>query len=386
VDSYTVRPHGHPFHRRLRLAEDLRSALTRDADTLFVVVDEGPGLSGSSFAAVAEALSELGVADERIVFMPAWVPDGSSFLSREASERWQRHAKYAADTAAPEVPCEHRIELSAGAWRQIFYADECEYPAVQPQHEVRKFLCRADEALTITRFAGLARYGQEKLDRARTLAEAGFSMAPIRLEEGWLMLEFVPGRPLVADDVCDELIDRMAAYIAFRGRAFATGAPCSTDALADMIRVNANIDPPPAPAGAEAVITDGRMMPHEWIAASAGYLKTDALDHGDNHFLPGPTDICWDLAGAMIEWQLDESGRARLLEQYVRESADRDAPERLQFYLIAYAAFRMGYTRLAITALPPSAERERMEALYDRYVEQIEKETAEAVAGKAMMA
>jgi hypothetical protein len=65
----TVRPGGHPFSRELRLAPELKAEWAAH-DGSFAVVDEGPGLSGSSFGAVADALERLGVPRERIAFLP----------------------------------------------------------------------------------------------------------------------------------------------------------------------------------------------------------------------------------------------------------------------------------------------------------------------------
>lgn len=60
----TLRPSGHPFRRRADMPEDLR------ASDAFIIVDEGPGLSGSSMAAVAAALHAQGVRAENIIFFP----------------------------------------------------------------------------------------------------------------------------------------------------------------------------------------------------------------------------------------------------------------------------------------------------------------------------
>jgi hypothetical protein len=88
------------------------------------------------------------------------------------------------------------------------------------------------------------------------------------------------------------------------------------------------------------------MLPHEWIASATGYLKADALDHGDNHFYPGPADIAWDVAGAAVEFELDEPGREYLIDAYISASGDRHIRERLSFYRTAYLAFRAGYTSM----------------------------------------
>ncbi|MCU1275426.1 MAG: hypothetical protein JWO48_2857, partial [Bryobacterales bacterium] len=73
---YTVRPRAHPFERCIALQPEFETELRQHADWHFAVVDEGPGLSGSSFGSVAEKLAELGVADDRIVLFPSRETDG----------------------------------------------------------------------------------------------------------------------------------------------------------------------------------------------------------------------------------------------------------------------------------------------------------------------
>jgi hypothetical protein len=73
----TLRPFGDPFARQVELPAEL---VERGAH--YVIVDEGPGLSGSSFGAVADALEVQGVAPERIAFLSSHGGD----LRRQASE------------------------------------------------------------------------------------------------------------------------------------------------------------------------------------------------------------------------------------------------------------------------------------------------------------
>src|SRR5213075_2967684 len=67
----TVRPDGHPFDRKLRLRtwqqQWLQNAVKERAR--FFVVDEGPGLSGSSFLSVGEALVAHGISADRITLI-----------------------------------------------------------------------------------------------------------------------------------------------------------------------------------------------------------------------------------------------------------------------------------------------------------------------------
>ncbi len=155
VLSLTVRPRGHPFDRRLRLAPALEALLRDHATEPFLVVDEGPGLSGSSFAGTARALSELGVSDDRIVLLPSWRTDGHSLRSDDARARWRRHRQFSATfeevwvetgRLVDPAPASSLRDLSAGKWRPLLLHDEARYPPVQPQHERRKLLARHPSA------------------------------------------------------------------------------------------------------------------------------------------------------------------------------------------------------------------------------------------------
>lgn len=340
VYSWTVRPHGHPFDRRLRIGPDLEDAWRALSHACFVIVDEGPGLSGSSFAAVAQYLSRLGIPDHRIVFMPSWIPAGDQFVCEPARAVWRRHDKYAVEPESGGC-----IDISAGKWRSIFYGHESEYPPVQPQHEARKYLCSSPNGTAFKKFAGLGLYGEMKLHAARTLSGAGFCPPVLGLEDGYLMTKFVPGQPLSASTTDPQLLETMARYLAFRARAFAASESTPLEELAHMLQFNSGLTIRP-PDSTQGVVTDGRMLPHEWIATPTGYLKTDALDHGDNHFYPGPTDIAWDVAGAITEFNLDQQEREYLVSQYTRVSGDRNIRSRLPFFTAAYLAFRMGYARM----------------------------------------
>jgi len=102
---------------------------------------------------------------------------------------------------------------------------------------------------------------------------------------------------------------------------------------------------------AKPVFCDGRMMSHEWIITPAGNcIKTDGTGHGDDHFFPGPCDIAWDIAGAIVEWQMPPSAADFFCGSYQQLSGD-DVRGRLPAYLLAYAMFRLGFCRMAAAAL-----------------------------------
>ncbi len=344
VRSWTVRPRGHPFDRKIALSPEFERELLSFCDASFVIVDEGPGLSGSSMTCVADRLSALGISDERITLFPSWLPDGSGFRSESARRRWPRHRKYCA--GFEEVcPPGDAIDLSAGKWRSYICGPE--WPAVQPQHERRKYLSNG----RLRKFAGLTRFGLAKLDLAARLHEAGFGPRPFGLRDGFLETGFVSGAPARAGS--RPPLDAIARYLSFRRDHCPAARGASFDELTEMIELNSGgIVTRTALSQFRAhvedsvpVAIDGRMLPHEWIETPAGWLKTDLVDHCDDHFLPGPQPIEWDVAGTIVEFDLDD-GAAEFL---ARACGCTDAL--LRFYLPAYLSFRLGYAITAAEAL-----------------------------------
>ena len=115
------------------------------------------------------------------------------------------------------------------------------------------------------------------------------------------------------------------------------------------------------------VIADGRMQPHEWLLTADGHmLKTDSGSHGDDHFFPGPTDIAWDLAGAIVEWEMTAEQSATLLDVYRHKSGD-DAVSRIQHFVIAYPVFRCAYCLMATNALGEGEESRRFRQAAEKY-------------------
>jgi len=334
-------------------------------DAHFLVVDEGPGLSGSSFASVVRALRRLGVPVDRIILFPSTNPDGSAFRSETARAIWTQHQRYS--VTAHEAGCaiddmteeSDGIDISAGRWREVLWPAVIAPPPVQPQHEVVKRWL--PESSTIVRFAGLGRYGDAKMRRAEALADAGLGPPPLRLKDGYLSLPFIAAPAW--GERCEELIDAIANHCACLTRIFPARRSPSIDSLFDMIVTNLHeaggtdislpdLEPYRAALdAAPAAAIDGRMLPHEWLRTNGTFLKVDALDHHQDHFFPGTQDAGWDLAAAVFEFDLDDGGRERLIERYIEGSGDSDVVWRMPFYDIAYPALRLGYAVMAEASL-----------------------------------
>ena len=378
VDSLTLRPRGDLFDRTVRLEPALAAALERRARAGggFLIVGEGPGPSGSSFASIAQALNTLGAGDDQIVLMPSVATDGGGLGSEEARRRWGLHHKVNVgfdEMRAILVPhLEGARDLSGGRWRDLVCGRP--RPPVAPQHERRKYL--SQDGASLSKFAGLGRRGRQRLRRAEALAEAGFAPEPEGLHDGFLTAPFLKGRPLRRDD--REALPRAAAYVGWLGREAGTGDAVEGDELFAMVERNveqalgAEAKPRIDPwrrrlAGAPQVGVDGRMSPFEWQRAGESLFKTDGVDHGDDHFLPGSTDIAWDVAGFAAEWDLDEEASGDFAAEAARQAGDPHLPDRLPFYQAAYLAMRAGWAETAASTLPAGPDRRGLHTMHARY-------------------
>jgi hypothetical protein len=382
--SYVVRPRGEPFARTVAWEPALQAELQAKTDAHFFVVDEGPGLSGSSFSCVALALRQLGIERSRIVFLPSYSCDGSHFVNDTAKRVWQEHVHF---VGSFELAWLDRIaqgaelrDLSSGAWRRELGA-KAENIACHPQHERRKYLALAPEGGSmILRFAGFGSQGRRVLARAKALEPSGVTPHVLDFADGMLALEHIPAKISAAPPVCAGFADKLGEYLAFRRARLAVAAVTGLDVLAEMTQRNiaealgssgnglvAELARRAGASDGSASITDGRLLPHEWLASPAGIKKVDAFDHGDDHFYPGPCDVAWDLAGALTELGLDASGRQSLLDRYASAAGDPRVADRLPFFELAYLAYRVGYVTMAARALTTSSDEAQFRQLARRY-------------------
>jgi hypothetical protein len=369
-ERMTVRPSGHPYDRKLEPAPELCDWVGRSRDAGFLIVDEGPGISGSSFLAVAEALGQCSIEHTRVQMIGSRAVDPAGLRAPNASERWSRF-EYHVMQIAPLTPENAGESLSGGMWRRHFRYAERTMPATWSPLEPAKFL--ASDQQSIFKFEGFGHYGAAIGARAELLAARGFAPRYFGNRRGFGEYELVPGRMLELHDQSAELLERMADYLAFRFRNFASNSPQSAE-IEKMLRWNWQLEFGEELSDAEsrlrtcrAVVCDGRMLPHEWLRTDGGeLLKLDAGIHGDNHFFPGPCDIAWDVAGAIVEWELQGEARHRFVREYEARSGDAIA-ERLAPYLLAYTIFRLGWSKMAALAMQGEYDEALLTRDYQRY-------------------
>jgi hypothetical protein len=381
VQSWTLRPRGHPFERTPRLAPELDQKLRLASNSRFLVVDEGPGISGSSFVGTGAMLRELGIPLDRITLFPSWRTEGGQLRSPAARDQWTSYEQVVTTFESVWLNSGRLTQtfpgtltdLSAGAWRHLMFDSAACYPAVQPQHERRKYLLGPTEMTSaaqprlLLKFAGLGAEARANVLRGKALAQAGFSPAPVDLCHGFMATPFLEGKPVPMDHTPGEFLQRVAQYLAHLACANRAEPTVADAELREMTAVNLH----EALDGEEfrrlerllphkwtewPVALDARMQPHEWLQTRTGYVKTDAIDHHRDHFFPGCQDIAWDIAGAALELRLDRSGRSFLVGEYRRLSHDHAVIQRLPHYAIAYLAFRIGYATLAVEVLGSAHE------------------------------
>jgi hypothetical protein len=391
----SVRPGGHPFQRRIAVGQRLGRELLDGGNGTklrYAVVDEGPGLSGSSFGSVADWLEDRGVSPGVMTFFPSHGGGLGPYASERHRQRWEKARRHVVEFekvfAAPggRWPLAHWVEdltgpaeeppedVSAGRWRARFFADRAQWPAVDVQGERRKYLLAARGKRWLLKFAGLGRYGREKLALAEALQGASLIPPVAGLRHGFFAGPWLDGaRPLPLAPEVDRLalLETLARYLAFRAERFPAPADArgaSPVKLYEMAAHNIQRGLGPGWAGEvrawweklpdlarleRPVLSDNKMHAWEWLVTPEGrILKADALDHHRGNDLVGPQDPAWDLAGAAVELDLDEPELALLCDAVARRSRTaRTEPVQLGFYNLAYLAFQLGRCSLAAEAL-----------------------------------
>lgn len=395
----TVRPRGDPLRRQLEVEPPLVAAWA--AAGRVAIVDEGPGLSGSSFGAVIDRLEDAGVPLDRIECFPSHAGELGPAASPRHRERWARMARHTVDVDALLLrdgtlarwiaglvgPLAQPLEdLSAGRWRAKHYRDEADWPPCVVHQERRKLLAHARGGSWLARFVGLGRDGERALGRARLLYRAGFTPEVAGLCHGFLVERWIAAHPL---DVARldragrrRLVERVGRYLGFRARELAADADrgASLARLAEMVERNATLALGAAPAlrGSAADLAsrvhriqiDGRLHAWEWLVREDGALiKADALDHHAAHDLVGCQDLTWDLAGAAVELGLSPAEQQRLAAIAGETCGRAVDPELLAFARPCYLAFQLGRHALGLTA--GDGEAGRLGAAVDRYAAQL---------------
>lgn len=400
VSTFTVRPGGHPFERTVELP-----VTEINPNSWGIIVDEGPGLSGSSFAAAAEALVRAGIRRERISFFPGHEGEPGNAASDRVREWWDTTPRYftplsetrfdgqllqqalAAESArllGSEVV--NVEDFGGGLWRFAVYPPEqipssC-IPFERPKYRVT--LASGEQALW--KFSGFAAApasdlttAERDLGQMQARYDADNSPQPLGHLHGFVAQKWINGERLTRSDITPKLVEHFGGYIVR-----AAGAPLASseqeaalarlremlywntwellgEAQAEKTRRWTNINAPPQRYG------DGRPAPHEWLRTPDGsILKTDSAAHDLDPVAVGTQSLLWDVAGVWVQWGLSEERAEPMLKIVCQHTGEPISSETLAFYRAAYAAFRGGMCMMCAQSAD-EAEQKRLYRAADFY-------------------
>ncbi|SCB57475.1 hypothetical protein GA0061105_102467 [Rhizobium aethiopicum] len=405
--AYSLRPTGHPFERHVSVTPALSRRILADPEADFAIVDEGPGLSGSSFGCVGDWLQANGVAPDRLHFFPSHTGEPGRHASETHRTRWRdrpRHVVSFDDLILKAQDPKHRLQtwaadvvgvarsswrdLSGGAWRAVRYRDPSHWPPSYMQMEKRKFLMEAEGGAWHVKFAGLCGGAVDKAKTGSLLSEAGFIPRIVGTCHGFIIDEWLGGTPLEESGVGRRhIVDHLGRYLGFRARHLsARNSGASIQELGEMAMFNIAeaagsdiakklprvIGTPERLSGRlRRVDTDNRLHLWEWLTTPTGrIIKTDALDHNAAHDLIGCQDIAWDVAGAGVEFELSSKERHRVVELVGREADCDLRDDVLEFFEGCYLGFQIGLWSQARASVD-CGETERIECTIKRYLDRL---------------
>ncbi|WP_210214152.1 hypothetical protein, partial [Mesorhizobium sp. M2A.F.Ca.ET.037.01.1.1] len=370
---------GHPFSRHMSAAPELLGSWRDRPRAEFAIVDEGPGLSGSSLYAVIVWLRRQGIDQERIHLFPSHRGGPGAQADAETVAALSQCQSHVADfedvfdgAVAPGLRdwIGHLLgkadvelqEISGGAWREHLSAPADAWPPAFPAFERRKFIASAGGERWLIKFAGLGETGQRKLGTAKVLHEAGFGAQPAGLCHGFLVERWIDADRLDREGPArDLLIDWLGRYLGWRAAKLQTDETgASLDQLAGMSVQNCEealgerfahalqswFAGQPSPGPTRRVEIDGRLHAWEFLVRPHGsLLKTDAFDHCRSHDLIGCQGIEWDIAGARVEHDLSAAELSKLVGCIEQATLiDRALVDYLE---PCYLAFQLGLWTIA---------------------------------------
>jgi hypothetical protein len=378
----TARPTGDPYNRQVSETEAVKADLV-------LVVDEGPGQSGSSFAAVYRAVNATSQA--RVVFLPGHAGEPGSSASDETRRIWTDTKRYVHDyTAGVEERlrsataellksnCE-TIELtSTDRWPL-----PCDSPSYAP-FEQPKYLASSGDQRLLWIFYGLESWdagASREWLHLEKLYQNRFGPPPLgKPVLGFVAVKIEPWKPIGQINL-EEFIDYLKAsslteFVNFEpdeafGRlshmAYWNVQKTLGSESAQRLRSLTPAGPPAGAVGlfgepARASYCDGRLHLSNWVRTVDGQLiKLDAAGHTRDNTIVGLQHILWDIAGAVVELGLNS-------DDLLRRTKLGAVSSHFPFYQLAYLAFWAGMARMSADILGPQDHRTpRLEAEFNRY-------------------
>jgi hypothetical protein len=410
VLRFTIRPKGNPFERIASFGREIPRGISHA-----LIVDEGPGISGSSMVAVAETLLDKGVSREKIFFFPGhenppgiaasekirhwWVSTNRYFTTLETI-RWNGKflrellVERSREICVDFEPLEKIENISNGTWRKFAYEKEAGWPAVHLPFERTKFLCLAPSGEGLLwKFNGLGAINSIAQTRSEKFC-AAMEIPVLDNFHGFIATRWINGKRLtcaettsslgnlIGNYLCDAAGKRLSETEMFSGicrlakmavtnlaKVFGQNETQRIERLAARAQLFFQQNPEDA---AWRSYGDGRTAPHEWIRASNGNIfKTDSTGHEADHTIIGKQSVWWDFAGAIVEWNWSDDDVRPLFRPASQRGMKHDFAVS-EFFEVAYIAFRLGQTSLcAEINAHDHSEKRRLRDSFDFYRRQI---------------
>ena len=194
---------------------------------------------------------------------------------------------------------------------------------------------------------------------SRSIAQSS-TLNPLGSAHGFLALPWIAGYPLSRNDAPDRFVRRQIAHhiaTVARPSLMAITHSESVLRLSEMLYWNThqalgecmaerthNGAKVASTSSSEPSYGDGHLAPYEWVRIQSGHIfKTDSFGHNVDHTIIGEQSVLWDVAGAIIEWELTADARTEFLSS-IQEFMPAVQLEALGFYRMAYTAF--GWAKL----------------------------------------
>ena len=392
------------------------AALSRGVGSkaLAVVVDETP-ISGRSISQGVGHVRQSGFASEQVVVLAP---------IRAASRNWREHTEAITLKNIRVISLEpekwHKVALLAPnrvaeRVQEYFSPHDYKHIAIVSDQKADEFnaclqatLSTPDrvrlkrvyavrvetkDGLAMTRYVLAKGVGWGWLAYAAFLAAsrlAGLVPPLLGLRDGILFTEWLP-QPAVATETVPRLvlIEKLAEYIAARVRTLrlmedptptlgldsqhtgfeilvkslceAYGTRVASKLMAPKFRKRLSAFSCPVPT-----FIDGKLGPQEWIVGATGPVKTDFEHHGFGKHELNLVDPAYDLADAMLQFQLSLSEEHALLRHYVERSGDNNVEQRLFLHKLLAGLWLKDFAQGLLRQPQPSDKGAELNELFNR--------------------
>jgi hypothetical protein len=311
VHRCTVRPEGDPFKRQVQLPSWIKSG-----SEAYLIVDEGPGLSGSSFAAVSDGLEERGIRRSQIHFFPSHAGSPGPAASEQIQKVWQEIPRWVAEPVLPRLDSDKDWKFIGPTLPWPF---DCSGEAERFARRSADLSCGMPAQECRDWWLGFKKFETERANVTPAfLAEhiAAVADGPLRLED----------QVETEDRLRSMAVVNVAKYFGNLGLSE------SVERWMESVAISRD----------HKSSGDGQLAPANWVRDKQGKIwKLNTTGSRLSHFIPYRLPFLWDVAQAIIEWDLSPREEAVLCEAIAAENLCFEQQE-LDFFKLSVAAFELG--------------------------------------------